>query len=49
MPALLAEVLSQTVGQPLTPGDLGLTATGPVLDSIQLPLLAEAAAQTLAG
>ncbi|KPI06145.1 hypothetical protein OK006_6574 [Actinobacteria bacterium OK006] len=49
VPALLAEVLSDAVGQPLTPGDLGLTATGPELDSIQLPLLTEAAAQTLAG
>ncbi|UQA97570.1 hypothetical protein [Streptomyces halobius] len=49
VPALLAEVLSDAVGQPLTPGDLGLTATGPVLDSIQLPLLTEAAAQALAG
>ncbi|MFD9904043.1 Tat pathway signal protein [Streptomyces sp. NPDC059063] len=49
VPALLAEVLSETVGQPLTPGDLGLTATGPLLDSIQLPLLTEAAAQALAG
>ncbi|WP_240512727.1 hypothetical protein [Streptomyces griseoruber] len=29
VPALLADVLSQAVGQPLTPGDLGLTATGP--------------------
>ncbi|MER5602354.1 Tat pathway signal protein [Streptomyces sp. NPDC002265] len=49
VPALLAEVLSKAAGQPLTPGDLGLTATGPELDSIQLPLLTEAAAQTLAG
>ncbi|MCZ9346255.1 Tat pathway signal protein [Streptomyces sp. TRM76130] len=49
VPALLAEVLSDEVGQPLTPGDLGLTAVGPVLDSIQLPLLTEAAAQALAG
>lgn len=49
VPALLAEVLSEAVGQPLTPGDLGLTATGPELDGIQLPLLTEAAAQTLAG
>ncbi|MET8945368.1 Tat pathway signal protein [Streptomyces sp. NPDC004542] len=49
VPALLAEVLSEAVGQPLTPGDLGLTGTGVVLDSIQLPLLTEAAAQTLAG
>lgn len=49
MPALLAEVLSDAVGQLLTPGDLGLTATGLVLDSIQLPLLTEAAAQALAG
>ncbi|WP_406730025.1 Tat pathway signal protein [Streptomyces sp. NBC_01794] len=49
MPALLAEVLSEASGQPLTPGDLGLTAAGPVLDSIQLPLLTEAAAQSLAG
>ncbi|AOR29743.1 Tat pathway signal protein [Streptomyces fodineus] len=49
VPALLAAVLSEVVGQPLTPGDLGLTAVGPTLDSIQLPLLTEAAAQTLAG
>ncbi|MEV0173169.1 Tat pathway signal protein [Streptomyces sp. NPDC050803] len=49
VPALLAEVLSEAAGQPLTLGDLGLTATGPELDSIQLPLLTEAAAQTLAG
>ncbi|NGO45547.1 Tat pathway signal protein [Streptomyces ureilyticus] len=49
VPTLLAEVLSEAVDQPLTPGDLGLTTAGPVLDSIQLPLLTEAAAQTLAG
>ncbi|MCK8680933.1 Tat pathway signal protein [Streptomyces lichenis] len=49
VPALLATVISDAVGQPLTPGDLGLTAAGPTLDSIQLPLLTEAAAQTLAG
>ncbi|GGW82602.1 Tat pathway signal protein [Streptomyces galilaeus] len=49
VPALLAAVVSDAVGQPLTPGDLGLTAAGPTLDSIQLPLLTEAAAQTLAG
>ncbi|MFJ5841889.1 Tat pathway signal protein [Streptomyces shenzhenensis] len=49
VPALLAAVISGAVGQPLTPGDLGLTATGPTLDSIQLPLLTEAAAHTLAG
>lgn len=49
VPALLAAVLSDVAVQPLTPGDLGLTAAGPALDSIQLPLLTEAAAQTLAG
>ncbi|OKJ92675.1 Tat pathway signal protein [Streptomyces sp. CB03234] len=49
VPTLLAAVISEAVGQPLTPGDLGLTAAGPTLDSIQLPLLTEAAAQTLAG
>ncbi|MFJ3976202.1 Tat pathway signal protein [Streptomyces sp. NPDC090021] len=49
VPSLLADVLSEAVGQILTPSDLGLTAAGPVLDSIQLPLLTEAAAQTLAG
>ncbi|MEU3278841.1 Tat pathway signal protein [Streptomyces antibioticus] len=49
VPALLASVLSEAVGQPLTPGDLGWAATGPELDSIQLPLLTEAAAQALAG
>lgn len=42
-------MLSEAAGQPLTPGDLGLTGIGPVLDSIQLPLLTEAAAQALAG
>ncbi|MGW3152168.1 Tat pathway signal protein [Streptomyces sp. NPDC001177] len=49
VPALLAEVLCEATGQPLTPGDLGLTAQGPTMDGIQLPLLTEAAAQTLAG
>ncbi|MGP3927851.1 Tat pathway signal protein [Streptomyces sp. 8N616] len=49
VPALLAEVVSEAVGEPLTPGDLGLTATGPALDTIQLPLLTEAAAEALAG
>ena len=49
VPALLAAVISDEVGQPLTPSDLGLTAARPTLDSIQLPLLTEAAAQTLAG
>ena len=49
VPALLVEVLSAATGQPLTPGDLGLTGTGVVVDSIQLPLLTEAAAQALAG
>ncbi|MET9087385.1 Tat pathway signal protein [Streptomyces sp. NPDC004237] len=49
VPALLAEVLSEAVGQPLTVGDLGLAGTGPVLDSIQLPLLTEAAAEALSG
>ncbi|WP_202236134.1 Tat pathway signal protein [Actinacidiphila reveromycinica] len=48
VPALLAAVISDAVGQPLTLGDLGLTTAGPALDSIQLPLLTEAAAQTLA-
>lgn len=48
VPALLAEVLSEEVGQPLTPSDLGLTGTGVALDSIQLPLFTEAAAQALA-
>ncbi|MFI8907827.1 hypothetical protein ACIGV8_20205 [Streptomyces albidoflavus] len=37
VPSLLAGVISDAVGQPLTPGDLGLTAAGPTLDSIQLP------------
>ncbi|MFF0594235.1 Tat pathway signal protein [Streptomyces antibioticus] len=49
VPALLASVLSESAGQPLTPGDLGLMATGTVLDTIQVPLLTEAAAQSLAG
>ncbi|MFI2257727.1 Tat pathway signal protein [Streptomyces tubercidicus] len=49
VPALLAAVISDAVGQPLTPGDLGLTTAGPTLGSIQLPLLTEAAAHTLAG
>ncbi|KUL47781.1 Tat pathway signal protein [Streptomyces violaceusniger] len=47
VPALLTAVLSDAIGQPLS--DLGLTAQGPMLDSIQLPLLTDAAAQTLAG
>jgi hypothetical protein len=49
LPGLLADVLSEAVGLPLTPGDLGLASAGPVLDSIQLPLLTEAAAEVLAG
>ncbi|MEV5239007.1 Tat pathway signal protein [Streptomyces cinnamoneus] len=49
VPALLAAVLSEAVGLVLTPGDLGLTTAGAVLDTIALPLLTEAAAQTLAG
>ncbi|MFE9687848.1 hypothetical protein [Streptomyces sp. NPDC006285] len=49
VPALLADIPSQAVGQPPTPGDLGLTGTGVGLDSIQHPLLTEAAAQALAG
>ncbi|MHA7962304.1 Tat pathway signal protein [Streptomyces sp. L500] len=49
VPALLAAVLPDAVGQPLTPGGLDLTAAGAVLDTIALPLLTEAAAQTLAG
>ncbi|MFC5904017.1 hypothetical protein [Streptomyces zhihengii] len=49
VPALLAAVISDGVSQWLTPGDLGLTAAGPTLDTVQLPLLTEAAAQTLAG
>ncbi|MER5973334.1 Tat pathway signal protein [Streptomyces sp. NPDC002055] len=48
VPELLAAVLSDAVGQPLTPGDIGLTSAV-VLDTIQLPLLTEAAAQALAG
>ncbi|MET8284397.1 Tat pathway signal protein [Streptomyces sp. NPDC005132] len=48
VPVLLAEVLSDVVKQPLTPGDLGLAAAGPELDSVQLPLLTETAAQALA-
>ncbi|MFF8513209.1 Tat pathway signal protein [Streptomyces sp. NPDC015492] len=49
VPSLLAAAISDAIGQTLTPGDLGLTAQGLTLDSIQLPLLTEAAAQTLAG
>lgn len=49
VPALLTAVPSDAIGQPLTQSDLGLTAQRPTLDSIQLPLLTEAAAQTLAG
>ncbi|GAA1925471.1 hypothetical protein [Streptantibioticus ferralitis] len=49
VPALLAEVVYEAVGEPLTPGDLGLAATGPALDTIQLPLLTEAATEALAG
>ncbi|MER5972188.1 Tat pathway signal protein [Streptomyces sp. NPDC002055] len=48
VPVLLAAVLSEAAGRPLTPGDLGLMAAGPALEGIQLPLLTEAAAQTLA-
>jgi hypothetical protein len=33
----------------LTPGDIGLVTPGAVLDTIQVPMLTEAAAQTLAG
>ncbi|WP_254392448.1 Tat pathway signal protein [Streptomyces buecherae] len=49
VPDLLAAVLSEALGQALTPGDLGLHGTGAELDSIQLPMLTEAAAQSLAG
>jgi hypothetical protein len=49
VPGLLAAVLSDACGLPLTPGDLGLVESGPVLDTIQVPLLIEAAAQTVAG
>lgn len=49
VPALLAQILTEAVGQPLTPGDLGLAGGGPVLDNIQVPLLTEAAAKALAG
>lgn len=49
VPALLAAVLSEAASLPLTPGDLGLVQAAPELDTIQLPLLTEAAAQTVAG
>ncbi|WP_232109933.1 hypothetical protein [Streptomyces buecherae] len=49
VPNLLAAVLSEALGQALTPGDLGLNGTGPELDSIQLPMLTEAAARLVAG
>lgn len=49
VPALLAAVLSDATGVALTPGDLGLVEVGPAVDTIQVPLLTEAAAQTVAG
>jgi hypothetical protein len=48
-PDALAAVVSEAVGRPLTPGDLGLVAAGPGLDTVRLPLLAEVVVQTLAG
>jgi len=49
VPALLAHILTEAAGVPLTPSDLGLVSAGVELDTIQLPLLTEAAAHALAG
>ncbi|MFG1755330.1 hypothetical protein [Streptosporangium sandarakinum] len=49
VPELLAEVFSDVLHRPLTPGDLGLLAAPLPLDTIKLPLLRESAAETLAG
>ncbi|MFB9627100.1 hypothetical protein [Nonomuraea helvata] len=49
VPELLAEVLSDALRRPLTPRDLGLLAVPLPLDTIELPLLREPAAETLAG
>ena len=48
VPEILAAVLSDALGQILTPGDLGLLPTGVPLDTIALPLLTEPAAAALA-
>lgn len=48
IPGLLAEELSEALKTPLTPRELGLVPTGIPLDTIQVPLLTEPAAQTLA-
>jgi hypothetical protein len=49
IPGLLAEELSETLGTPLTPRELGLVPTGMSLDTIEIPLLTEPAAETIAG
>jgi len=49
VPEILAAVLSEALGQILTPGDLGLLPSGVALDTIVLPLLTEPAAAALAG
>ncbi|WP_030237495.1 hypothetical protein [Streptomyces sp. NRRL S-350] len=49
VPELLAQVLGDELGHSLTPSDLGLVPTGVALDTIQVPLLTEPAAATLAG
>lgn len=49
VPELLAQVLSDALRQPLAPRDLGLQTAALPLDRIELPLLREPAAETLAG
>ncbi|MFF5242822.1 hypothetical protein ACFY3V_01000 [Streptosporangium sp. NPDC000095] len=49
VPELLAQVLSEELRRSLTPSDLGLRATALPLDTIELPLLRESAAETLVG
>ncbi|MFD9687347.1 Tat pathway signal protein [Kitasatospora sp. NPDC059088] len=49
IPETLASVLSDALGFPLTARELGLVPSGVRLDTIQLPLLTEPAAETLAG
>ncbi|MFE9424124.1 Tat pathway signal protein [Kitasatospora sp. NPDC006697] len=49
VPQFLAEVLSDKLHRTITPGDLGLMTAGVRLDTLELPLLTEPAAATLAG
>ncbi|GAB2717920.1 Tat pathway signal protein [Kitasatospora kifunensis] len=49
VPELLSQVLGDELGRLLTPSDLGLVPTGVALDTLQVPLLTEPAAATLAG